>query len=502
MSAVLILGIVMTGDASRSPGSGSGSSSASSVAVSRAGPDPGRHRAHRPGGEDRAGRGLRAAQAAQVTVPGTAHFFVMWAFFILATVYVEAYAVLFSRNPEWSWFVFGNWALLGFLQDFIAVMCLLGLVVFWAIRLRNQPQQMGRKSRFFGSHLGPAYFTLFMIFNVIWTMFLFRGAVEARVQATDGDSGYGKAAFVSYALGTVLPDSTALIGIGLLLHIGVMLVFLIFVLNSKHLPHLRRADQRALLATAGGAGRRQPLISAGKPVTLDDIDDLDEDAKLGVGAVEDFTWKGLLDFATCTECGRCQSQCPRGTPRSRSRPLMIMAMRDASFAKAPYLLADEGKREALLEGNDTLTKEVERPLVGDTGDDWFYMPESGAASSTPTCSGPASPAVRASTSAPGRHRARGPHRRHAPLPGARRVQLPQRAQPALPRPREQRQPWNMSPNARLDWAKGLDFEVKVVGEHRVPRRGRLAVLGRVRGAYEDRAKKTTRAVAELLDIAG
>ncbi|MBV9832084.1 MAG: Fe-S cluster protein, partial [Marmoricola sp.] len=72
------------------------------------------------------------------TVPGTAHFFVMWAFFILATVYLEAYAVLLSRDPEWSWFVFGNWSVLGFLQDFIAVMAALGLVVFYLIRMRNR----------------------------------------------------------------------------------------------------------------------------------------------------------------------------------------------------------------------------------------------------------------------------------------------------------------------------------------------------------------------------
>ena len=42
-------------------------------------------------------------------------------------------------------------------------------------------------------------------------------------------------------------------------------------------------------------------------------------------------------------------------------------------------------------------------------------------------------------------------------------------------------PWNMSPTARMDWAKGLDFDVPVVGEDaRVARRGRLAVLGRLR----------------------
>ena len=63
-------------------------------------------------------------------------------------------------------------------------------------------------------------------------------------------------------------------------------------------------------------------------------------------------------------------------------------------------------------------------------------------------------------------------------------------------------PWNMSPG-RVDWAKGLDFDVPVVGDD-------LESLESVdwlfwvgcAGAYEDRAKKTTRAVAELLNIAG
>ncbi|WP_395659188.1 heterodisulfide reductase-related iron-sulfur binding cluster [Nocardioides sp.] len=438
------------------------------------------------------------------TVPGTAHFFVMWAFFILATVYVEAYAVLVSRDPEWNWFIFGNWALLGFLQDFIGVMCLLGLVVFWAIRLRNQPKQMGRKSRFFGSHLGPAYFTLFMIFNVLWTMFLFRGAVEASAQASGSESGYGQAAFVSYGLGQVLPDSTALIGIGLLLHIGVMLVFLIFVLNSKHL-HIFVAPINVLFSRRPVAlGAVKPLISDGKPVTLDDIDDLDEDAKLGVGAVEDFTWKGLLDFATCTECGRCQSQCPAwNTEKPLSPKLMIMALRDASFAKAPYLLADEDKRAGLLEGSDTLTKEVERPLVGDTGDDWFYMPENGA--------GVIDPDVLWSCVTCGACVNQCPvdieHVDH--IVDMRRYQVlvesnfPSELNQLFRGLENNGNPWNMSPNARMDWAKGLDFEVKVVGES-------IESLDEVEwlfwvgcaGAYEDRAKKTTRAVAELLDMAG
>ena len=145
------------------------------------------------------------------SIPGTAHFFVFWAFVILGTVYLEAYVALLTREPAPHFLIFGTFKPLGFLQDFIAVMCLLGIFAFWQIRLKNSPARLERESRFFGSHLGGAYLVLFMIFNVIWTLFLFRGAVIAH-ELAEGEDGYGKAAFVSYALGKVLPDSTTLIG--------------------------------------------------------------------------------------------------------------------------------------------------------------------------------------------------------------------------------------------------------------------------------------------------
>lgn len=176
------------------------------------------------------------------TVPGVAHFFVFWAFLILATVYLEAFGSLFKllfaggdAPLDWAIPVVGHWEVLGFAQDFIAMMALFGLFAFFMIRMRNQPSEMGRRSRFFGSHLSGAWITLFMIFNVIWTMFLFRGASSAL-----GNLPYKSGAFVSIGLGNLLDGMLhsaleVLEGVGLLLHIGVMLVFLIFVLNSKHL---------------------------------------------------------------------------------------------------------------------------------------------------------------------------------------------------------------------------------------------------------------------------
>ena len=57
------------------------------------------------------------------SVPGLAHFFTFWAFVILLTVYIEAYGALFV--PDFAIPLIGHWPVLGFLQDTIAVLCLL-----------------------------------------------------------------------------------------------------------------------------------------------------------------------------------------------------------------------------------------------------------------------------------------------------------------------------------------------------------------------------------------
>ncbi len=36
-------------------------------------------------------------------------------------------------------------------------------------------------------------------------------------------------------------------------------------------------------------------------------------ARIGYARIEHFTWKDVLDFYTCTECGRCSDNCPAFT---------------------------------------------------------------------------------------------------------------------------------------------------------------------------------------------
>jgi Fe-S oxidoreductase len=415
------------------------------------------------------------------SVPGVAHFFTFWAFIVLAATILEAYGALFDR--DFAIPVIGRWALLGFLEDFFAVAVLLSLATFAVIRLRNAPARKDRASRFYGSHTRAAWVVLFMIFNVIWTLLLLRGAqINTGVFPFQEDGWW---AFASKATAEVLEplgESTneVLETAGILAQIGVVLGFLVIVVYSKHL-HIFVAPLNVLTKREpDGLGPLLPMMAEGKPIDFENIDELDEDTAFGRGKIEDFTWKGMLDFATCTECGRCQSQCPAwNTGKPLSPKLVIMDLRDHLFAQGSE--AGEGDGDA-------------RPLVG-----------------TAEQGGVIDPDVLWSCTTCGACVEQCPvdieHVDH--IVDMRRFQVlvessfPSEAGTMLKNLENKGNPWGMGAKARLEWTQGLPFDVPVLGQD-VEDLSSVDYLYWVgcAGALEDRAKKTTRAFAELLHMAG
>jgi Fe-S oxidoreductase len=453
------------------------------------------------------------------SIPGLAHFFTMWGFFVLASVYLEAYGVLFQPNFHIP--LIGRWGVLGFLQDFFALAVLLGIITFSIIRLRSEPKEHGRESRFYGSHTGGAWLILFMIFNVIWTYALFRGA-----SVNTGNFPYGWGAFFSHSMGQLLAPlghtgNEILETVALLLHIGVMLLFLLIVLHSKHL-HIGLAPLNVTFKRLpNGLGPLLPVESKGVPV---DFEDPAEDAVLGRGKIEDFTWKGYLDFTTCTECGRCQSQCPAwNTGKPLSPKLVIMNLRDHMFAKAPYILGEKP-----MPDGESAAKELESAeggFIETKHDEEHHVPESGferVMGSGPQQAtrplvgtleqgGVIDPDVLWSCTTCGACVEQCPvdieHIDH--IVDMRRYQVmmesefPSELGVLFKNLEAKGNPWGQNSKDRTNWIDEVDFDVPVYGKDVDSFEGYeyLFWVG-CAGAYEDRAKKTTKAVAELLAAAG
>ena len=421
------------------------------------------------------------------TVPGIAHFMTFWGFTILLLTIIESYGDLFSKTFALPWI--GHWAFIGFIEDLMAIAVLVGIGTFAVIRLRSNPKTEGRKSRFSGSHTRAAWLVLLLIFLVVATLLLYRGA-----QINTGDFPYAHGAFASQILGHWLAPlgkgaNQAIETAMLLLQLAVVLGFLVLVTYSKHL-HIFLAPVNVLFSRRpDGLGGLQPMRSNGKVL---DFEDADPDTDIfGLGKIEDLTWKGMLDLGTCTECGRCQSQCPAwATDKPLSPKMLILDLRDHAFAKAPYLLASSDEaRDALPEA---VKAEAQRPLVG-----------------TAEANGVIDPDVLWSCTNCGACVNECPvdieHIDH--ITGMRRHQVliesefPVEASGMLKNLENKGDPWGMGESKRSEWMTELDFEVPVVDGPIGDDVEYLFWVG-CAGALEDRAKKTTKAIASLLNTAG
>ncbi|AZQ36317.1 4Fe-4S dicluster domain-containing protein [Streptomyces cyaneochromogenes] len=440
-------------------------------------------------------------------IVGFAHWFVAVGFLTLPPTLAQAFGQLFQA--DWTLPVIGGFLPFELYIEFIGVMTILGIAVLMVIRLLSLPSRAGRKSRFAGSKAGQAYFVEYVILTIGLAIYVLRG-LEGAIHHVEH---YEAAYFASYPLvlafkGLSVPTLQTLIYFTAMVKISTSFIWMIVVsLNTNMGVAWHRFlafpniwfKRNATGETALGA--LLPMTSGGKPI---DFTDPGDDDVFGVSQVEQFSWKGLLDFSTCTECGRCQSQCPAwNTGKPLSPKLLIMSLRDHAHAKAPYLLAGGGKsmegeekasEEQLKDVPAAALAEAERPLIGTVEENGVIDPD--VLWSCTTC-GACVEQCPVDIE----------HIDH--IVDMRRYQVmiesafPSEAGTMLKNLEKKGNPWGLAKKQRLEWLKEVDFEVPVVGKD-IEDLTEVEYLYWVgcAGALEDRAKKTTKAFAELLHIAG
>ncbi|MEU8901591.1 (Fe-S)-binding protein, partial [Nocardia sp. NPDC048505] len=313
---------------------------------------------------------------------GWAHWLVMIGFLAGFILWFEAYGQ--AIDPHFHWPIIGSWGIYHLVDEILGIGTVVGILTLIAIRQLNHPRVPERLSRFSGSKFGPAY----VIESIVLVEGLGMVFVKAGKIATYGES-HTWSDFFTQQVAKLLPASPVMVSIFALIKLlsGALFLFLVgrnitwgvawHRFSAFPNIYFKREDDGGV-----ALGAAKPLMVAGQPVDLEAVEDLGEDAVFGAGKFEDFSWKGILDFTTCTECGRCQSQCPAwNTGKPLSPKLLIMSLRDHGYAKAPYLLAGgrkdmggdeiglvdaEGKpnEAALAKISAEAKAEAERPLVG------------------------------------------------------------------------------------------------------------------------------------------
>ncbi|MFC8934557.1 (Fe-S)-binding protein [Rhodococcus sp. NPDC057135] len=444
---------------------------------------------------------------------GWAHWLVMVGFLGGFLLWFEAYGQTF--NPEFHWPIFGNTWAWHLWDEILGLGTVIGITTLIVIRQLNHPRLPARLSRFGGSNFKAAY----VIEGIVLLEGLGMIMVKAGKIATYGHANPWTD-FFTMQVAKLLPASPVMISVFAFVKLMTGMIWLAIVgrnitwgvawhrFSAFFNIYFKREDDGTV-----ALGAAKPMMSKGKALTMDNVDP-DTDT-LGAGNIEDFSWKGWLDFTTCTECGRCQSQCPAwNTGKPLSPKLLIMSLRDHGYAKAPYLLAggrkDMGGDEIGLvdaEGNvkeaalaaipEAARLEADRKLVGETVEG--EMAPVIDAETLWSCTNCGACVEQCPVDIE--------HVDH--IIDMRRYQVliesefPSELAGLFKNLENKGNPWGQNSKDRLNWINEMDFEIPVFGKDADSFEDYeyLFWVG-CAGAYEDRAKKTTKAVAELLATAG
>ncbi|MEY5030907.1 MAG: hypothetical protein RLZZ334_854, partial [Actinomycetota bacterium] len=339
--------------------------------------------------------------------------------------------------------IIGHFWVYEYITELIAWATGIGIVAL--IGIRQVTLRTNKRSRFAGSGNKKAYYVEFTILLIVFCVIALRGLEGALSDETSWNRHFITTWFIAamFKSMTLTQLENWIQIVAAIKIVGSMAWFIVIASNLTmgvawhrflapfNIFFRRNADGKSSL------GALPVMMSHGEEINFEDPK---EDDVFGLGTRADISWKGLLDMSTCTECGRCQSQCPAWhTEKPLSPKLLIMAMRDHAFAKTV-------ENEALVGENSPISLDVL----------WSCTTCGACVNECPV------------------------DIEHVDKAG---------------------NPWGANRSDREAWIAECDFPINVV-EGELPEEVEYLFWVGCAGAYEERAKKTTKAVAELLYMAG
>jgi Fe-S oxidoreductase len=336
-------------------------------------------------------------------------------------------------------------------------------------------------SRLIGARAGAALYTTIDAFSVLVlaiVLFAFfrRIVLQPRLipMSRDAAAILGAIALLMITYFAMRRAGGALAEAAWWVHVVTLLAFLNYLLYSKHshiiaaLPNIyfRKLGQRGIL----------PKLN------------MEADDMAATGVVQqsqDFTWKSLLDGFACTECARCSNFCPAyNTGKPLSPMHVIHDVRDDLRTRMP----DRGLLDTVIErfqhgaGQDS---DKVMPLIGGrTTEDVLW-----ACTTCGACQEVCPVFI--------------DHPEKILQMRQNLVLVQEKTPPDLARTftnlERNGNPWGIGAEKRMDWAAGRESDVPTIDER--PNAEYLLWVG-CAGAYDDRIKKQTLALVDILREGG
>jgi len=272
---------------------------------------------------------------------GTIHILVFTGFILLAT---RAFSLVLGVADSFA--MPGSVGhIYDVIKDYATTIVFLCMVIAAVRRLVLKPARYAVPAKYGKGHTADAVFLLALIATLMVADSLF-AASKAAFQSQLGQPAEFLAAL---SLPWMLKNALISTPLSTLqnLHLGGYLVHdLTFFFLLCYRPFGIQFHVETSLFTVYFAKLDREIL---KPVRWGVSDEhLDQVKSFGVKTFEDFTWKHMLDFYSCADCGRCSDNCPaNAVGRPLSPRFLTIKARDYSFQHYP-MFGSSGNGKALI----------------------------------------------------------------------------------------------------------------------------------------------------------
>ncbi len=232
----------------------------------------------------------------------------------------------------------------GLIKDYAATWVLVACGIAAWRRGIVKPKRYAVPARYGKDHTAEAIFVLGLISTLMITESLF----EASLAAAQVQKGLHAELLAPLSLAFVLKHLLSGVGqsglqaihiVSYYIHDLTFFFFLCFLPLGKHFHVITSLFNVFFMRV-----RRGNVKPVQHGVSDEGLDDLES---FGVKKLEDFTWKHMLDFYSCADCGRCSDQCPaNAVGRPLSPRFISIKGRDAIFKNYPIYPLDAPFRKS------------------------------------------------------------------------------------------------------------------------------------------------------------
>ncbi len=400
---------------------------------------------------------------------GVVHIFLFAGFLILGARSTQLVIIGFIDGFTLPGFGGGFGSFYNVIKDYAATWVLIAVAIAAFRRGITKPARYAVPPQYGRDHTWEALMVLGLISTLVITESLF----EASLMAAEIQKGLHAPfaapltlvwLFKNLLSGSSLQTLQSLHSVSYFIHEITFFFFLCFLPMGKHFHVVTSLFNVFFMRLE--RGNVKPVRHGVDDEGLDDLE------SFGVKVFEDFTWKHMLDFYTCADCGRCSDRCPaNAVARPLSPRFISIKGRDYAFKHYPLLGSNGGEAQ---------------PLIGDIySEDEIW--------SCTTC---------------------GACEQECPL-GIEYIDkmvdlrrgmvdegmVPQSLQKPLGSLEKRGNPWGKMERKRADWAKELDetFPVKVLDKKATAEA--LYFVDSI-SSFDDRMQEIARATAKILTAAG